>query len=275
MQGTQRMARVVFLGCAVVLAGLMGSEPVAAAGSGPTEKPPLVNASTGKTSVYESIPKIEKAWVQLELFEDKDGNNHFRVGGKGALDKVKITVANRGVTAEYGGAGAVKEGDPSNYDGVTAFQVLVDQKLFEYKEGIGFVPTATGFELLAKTEKSMRQKDDTTGSKKKPDPHTQTGGSGSAGVANGPDADSEASDTGKVRTQQKTDYDPDKGVSCEISMFFPTKSQCLEKVAAARKACKDRCAGDQDCESACDTACDKTKNTECDKLTDSTWKESR
>lgn len=269
------MARVVFLGCTVVLAGLMGSEPVAAAGSGPTEKPPLVNASTGKTSVYESVPKVEKASVQLEIFKDSDKNNHFRVGGKGALDKVKITVANRGVTAEYGGAGAVKEGDPSNYDGVTAFQVLVDQKFFKYEEGVGFVPTEKGFELLAKSEESVSQKDDTTDSKKKPDPHGQTGGSSSAGVPNGPDADSEASDTSRIRTKPKTDYDPDKGVSCEISVFFPSKSLCLEKVAAARKVCKDLCAGDQDCESACDTACDDTRAKECDKLTDSTWNESR
>ncbi len=275
MQGTQRTARVVFLGCTVVLAGLMGSEPVAAAGSGPTEKPPVVKASTGRTSVYKSIPKIEKASVQLELFKDIDGNNHFRVGGKGALDKVKITVANRGVTAKYGGAGTVKEGDPSNYDGVTAFQVLVDQKLFEYKKGIGFVPTEKGFNLLAKSEESVSQKDDTTDSEKKPDPHGQTGGSGSAGVADGPDADSEAPDTSRVRTKPKTDYDPVKGVSCEISIFLPSKRLCLARVAVARKVCKDLCEGDQVCESACDTACDDTRAKECDDLTDLNWNESR
>ena len=131
-------------------------------GAPASAKPAAVQASTGKTlgelgelSIATHIEVVE-AYVPLKMLTNGTEVAHD-------LDKARVTVVGHdGVEATISfDEWSVDRPDFGNACGVTALQILVEQKYFEYRKGIGFVPTKNYLKIRGiKEDKPEERRDD-------------------------------------------------------------------------------------------------------------------
>lgn len=105
-------------------------------------KPAAVAASTAPTESakpsYATHLTVLDASVKLEKEYDTSGNEYL-VADK--LSETQLEVRGRGIETKFQGSNQTGPKDPANYDGFTAFQILLEQGYFEHVDGIGFVAT--------------------------------------------------------------------------------------------------------------------------------------
>jgi hypothetical protein len=112
-------------------------------------KPAAVQASTAKASTKGSTDKpltlathlyVKDAAVPLREKMGADGKV-YKIATK--LHEVDLTIEGHGTEATFGTTIKTKgeQDKQPEYEGLTAFQILVEQKYFEYVDGVGFVPT--------------------------------------------------------------------------------------------------------------------------------------
>jgi len=100
-------------------------------------KPAAVQASTGKPSFATHLEVVD-ASVKLVKRWDKNGNQYKAAS---TLTDVRLTVKGHGLTTKFG---EKKKGTkaPPEFEGLTAFQILVEQGYFKYQKDVGFIPTS-------------------------------------------------------------------------------------------------------------------------------------
>jgi hypothetical protein len=150
--------------CTVLPGGVFG-----APADGDNEKPAAVAASKtgsgsggtatsaipGAVQVSKAKPtfgthlKVAEAYVPLKMRKDGTEVAH-------SLDEVSVTITGRdGAEATYSDdEWSIDTSDMTSEGGVTAFQILVEQGLFRYVEGIGFIPTKEYWKVRGKTDAS-------------------------------------------------------------------------------------------------------------------------
>jgi hypothetical protein len=143
-------AVVVFI--ALVAVGVNADEPrkpgavaasSSAADTGAAQaKPAAVAASTAPREEakpsYATHLEIIEADVKTNKEYDTSGNEYLVAD---QLSETQLAVRGRGIETEFQGSNQTGPKDPANYDGFTAFQILLEQGFFEHVDGIGFVAT--------------------------------------------------------------------------------------------------------------------------------------
>ncbi len=142
-------------------AAVGASKSATSSGTTAKPKPAAVQASTGKTlgelgefSIATHI-KVVEAYVPLKMLTNGTEVAHD-------LDKARVTVVGHdGIEATISfDEWSVDRPDFGNAGGVTALQILVEQKYFEYREGIGFVPTKNYLDLRGIKEDKPEERRD-------------------------------------------------------------------------------------------------------------------
>lgn len=136
---------------AAIAASTTGST---ASGGTANAKPAAVQASTTKGSTekplsYATHLNIERFSVHLEEVNTAQWGKQLLARN---LAEAELTVEGRGLQTKF--AGSEKgPNDPQRFDGLTAFQILVEQGCFVHHDGVGFI-------LLDACKGFVRKKDD-------------------------------------------------------------------------------------------------------------------
>ena len=123
-------------------AAVGASKPAAAPGTTAKAKPAAVQASSAKATVATHLKVVD---ASVKLVERKKGNVTYLAASK--IYDTHLIVKGHGIRGEFVGSGQKKPDNTTNYDGHTAFQILVEQGYFKYENGIGFIPTEKYAEL--------------------------------------------------------------------------------------------------------------------------------
>jgi len=120
-------------------AAVSASKPATSSGTTAKPKPAAVQASSGKEkATIATHIEVVDASVKLVKRYDSSGNEYKAATN---ISDVQLVVKGHGIQTEFAGTSQKSPNDPVNYDGQTAFQILVEQGYFEFKDGIGFIPT--------------------------------------------------------------------------------------------------------------------------------------
>ncbi|MFC2144660.1 hypothetical protein ACFLQM_03125, partial [Acidobacteriota bacterium] len=96
-----------------------------AGGATASAKPAAVQASSAKATVATHLEVVDFS-VKLKDADDSEGT-YKRAQN---LAEVRVTVKGHGIETEIAGSAPKGPGDSADYDGLTAFQILVEQGYF-------------------------------------------------------------------------------------------------------------------------------------------------
>lgn len=199
-------------------------------GAATKAKPAAVQASLPKGSpTFATHLEILEAQVPLTTRQDSSGIYDAAHN----LSEVRITVRGQGVTTEIAGSAATGPNSPLDYDGLTAFQILLEQGYFVFRENVGFIPTEKGRQLLGIRDTSG---DDGGDRDKKTGP-------GLLGAKGGPDISSKKTDMVEPTAGEGVAQDPSQSGTFGglLGADWTVNEDCMARRSKMYSDCVERC----------------------------------